>query len=411
MKRILFPAVASLGFLFPTLAQEPATPPVKEPPVAAPGAVAADTLIQDLGAASFKTRLEAERKLRELGKDALPALREAAGSDEDPEVQWRARRLIGQIERGDRGGLAARPEAGRAPRTQDQEPPRDRPARTFDTGRTDDMQRRFDEMFQQLERDFGFDIPRGRFFQDDFFRDLQSQMEALRGGLQPMAGTGQAMSLQIGPDGVRAEIKVKNDKGEEENKVYEAPDLESFQQKYPGVLENQGLGGGLRFFGGGLSPMRGLQLTPMTPQAPGLRRLPSELDPLEPLDPSAVPPAGKRLGVVVRQQIPADVRDFLGLEDGHGLMVEEVQAGTLAEAMGLLRNDVVLEIGGKPIGSTPDVQDALGGIAAGQKVEVKVLRRGKDLLLSATKAEDAATEPPVDGPRAKGLRERKPVIR
>lgn len=401
MKRILIPAVASLGFLFPTAAQEPASEPKAPQPSAttpADGGIAA--LIRDLGASSYKTRLEAERKLRELGKDALPALREAAGRD-DPEVQWRARRLIGQIGRGERGGLQARPDADRPTRALDPAP-QDRGRQEPDRGQPDEMQRRFDQMFGQLEREFGFDIPRGRFFQDDFFRDLQSQMDALRDGFPAMPGQGRAMALQIGPDGVRAEVKIKNDKGEEENKVYEAPDLETFQQKYPGVLENQGLGGGIRLFGGGLPQMRGLQPLPRTP-AP--RRLPVDSEPLEPMDATAVPPAGKRLGVVVRQEIPADVRDYLEIADGQGLMVEDVQAGTLAEAMGLQRNDVVLEIGGKAIGSTADVQEALGGIAAGGKVEVKVLRRGKDLVLSTSKTEDAAAEPP------KGLRERKPVIR
>jgi hypothetical protein len=51
------------------------------------------------------------------------------------------------------------------------------------------------------------------------------------------------MSMQMGPDGVKVEVKTKNDKGEEETKTYEAPDMETFRAKYPGVLDGAGMGG------------------------------------------------------------------------------------------------------------------------------------------------------------------------
>lgn len=400
MKRFLIPAVASLTLLCPLPAQEAGVePPVLEKAATQGGD--AQVLVKDLGSTSYKTRLEAERKLRELGKNALPALKAAAERKDDPEVQWRARRLVNQIERGDGGGFGARPdERGRL---------RARAAGPLDPADPaqpgDDMQRRFDSIFEQLERDFGVDIPRGRFFQDDFFRDLHEQMQDLRQGMA-LPGQGRAMLLQIGPDGVRAEVKVRNDKGEEENKVYEAPDLEAFQQKYPGVLENQGLGGGVRLWGAPqfrVPDLRGLQ---------PFRRL-DPIEPTAPMMPDAavdLPPPGKRLGVAVRPEIPADVRDYLGLAAGQGLMVQEVQDGTLAATMGIQRLDVVLELGGKAIGSTADVQAALGGIAVGDKVEVKVLRRGQELLLSADKP--AVTEAPAAAGE-KGLkpRQKEPVIR
>lgn len=63
----------------------------------ADSAPSADELVEQLGAASFQQREQAEQLLQQLGMEALDALREAA-DDADLEIQYRARRLIGRIE-------------------------------------------------------------------------------------------------------------------------------------------------------------------------------------------------------------------------------------------------------------------------------------------------------------------------
>lgn len=55
------------------------------------------TLIAQLGSGDFKKREEASRKLKALGKEALPALKEALTSD-DPEIASRAGAIIKRIE-------------------------------------------------------------------------------------------------------------------------------------------------------------------------------------------------------------------------------------------------------------------------------------------------------------------------
>jgi len=353
-------------------------------------------LIKNLGAESYKVRLDAERQLRALGKDAVPALREAGKSD-DAEVQWRSRRLVRQIERGDSGGLQQRDFDNGQPGNRvgtGQQPPR--VFRMPQSGFGDpDVQQRFDQLFRDLERDFGVDIPRQHFFHDDFFKDLQQQMDELRKSGGNGAGgngaggngivKGQSMSMQSGPDGVRVEIKSKNEKGAEESKVYEAPDLDAFRQKYPGVLEQHGLGGGLGLFSwdGSKQPLRSLRLQPFgrgldTP--PDVDQPPRIADQLQPL-----PPEGKRLGVVVSQQIPEDQRSELGLEAGVGLLVQEVQDDTLARAMGVQAGDVVVRINGKKIGGTADVQEALAAVEPGHEVQVVVNRDGNETTLKANK--------------------------
>src|SRR5882672_5834046 len=270
-------------------------------------------LIKDLGAESYKVRLDAERQLRAIGKDALPALRDAGKSD-DAEVQWRSRRLVRQIERGDSGGLQQRDDDNGQPGNRvgsGQQPPR--VFRMPSSGFGDpDVQQRFDQLFRDLERDFGVDIPRQHFFHDDFFKDLQQQMDELRKSGGHATAKGQSMSMQSGPDGVRVEIKSKNEKGEEETKVYEAPDLDAFRQKYPGVLDQHGLGGGFGFFNwdGSKQPLRSFRLQPFGSRGlnppPDVDQPPMVTDQLPPL-----PPEGKRLGVVVSQQIPEDRRSEL----------------------------------------------------------------------------------------------------
>jgi hypothetical protein len=247
----------------------------------------------------------------------------------------------------------------------------------------DAIRRQFDEMFRGMELQFGLDIPRARFFQDDFFQDLEDQMKA---------GTArsQGMSMQIGPDGgVRVETKETNEEGEVETKVYEAPDMATFQQQYPGVLGRNGLGFGLRLWPGNGS-MPGV-VNPLPQLQPRLfvPHLQFDRDDVD-AAPTA-PPPGKRLGVLVRE-IPDGVREYLDLEAGLGLMVESVQPGTLAESLGLQSGDIVIEIGGQRIGAAADVQKALGAIGAGSKVEVRLVRKGAELSATATKA-DAVEQP------------------
>jgi hypothetical protein len=391
-----FAALLSLGCGAILMAQEPTAPPTGQEKHDAKSAA---EYVKDLGSDSFRERTQAEKALRGLGKAALPELEQAAADDSEPEVQWRARRLVRQIERG--GDSLARRE-------------RDTTRwRSFTPQTRDDIQQRFDELFGDLESDFGIDIPRMRFFHDGFYRDLQQQMRDLQERMQDLQGQmpegshGRSMSMQMGPDGVRVEIKTKNDAGEEDVKVYEAPDMKTFRQKYPDVLRDSGLGGAFVFGDGSrtwqLEPLgRGWKVQPF--QFDTKVDMDVDVDTDWAAEPALVPPPpGKRLGVVVKPEIPQAVREYLGIDAG--LMVEEVQQDTLASSLGIETGDIVLEIAGKGIASTKDVQDALGPIAAGKTVEVKVVRRGKELVLKAEKPDAQEAEAAPLEKRAKGKAE------
>ncbi|MBM3974981.1 MAG: PDZ domain-containing protein [Planctomycetes bacterium] len=368
--------------------QEPANPPPAKAETPAPKPDV-ETLVRDLGSERFRARLDAERALRELGEAAVPALQKAAEASDDTEVQWRARRVLRQIEagKGD-AGLVPRARADEpAPPAGAAEPQGQRPWQWRDLARD-----QFESLFERLEREFGVDVPRARFFDDDFFQDLQEQMKA--GG-----GRSQGMSMQIGPDGaVRVEVEVRGADGKAEKKVYEAPDMDSFQKQHPGVLQRNGVG--FAFPGGGMGWFRGfggqmplMAPPPVTGRARADQRAPDVL--VEPAEPIA-PPAGKRLGVTVRDEVPPDVRAYLDLDDGVGLMVERVQDGSLAQALGLQRGDIVTRVAGKPVGAPADVQDALGAVAQGAEIEVDFVRKGATRTAKAPKAE--AVEPPAAKP-------------
>lgn len=360
--------------------------------------------IEQLGNESYKARLDAEGALKEQGDKALPALKEAAENSKDPEVQWRARRLVRQLEHSPEQGLRQRPQA-ETPPAQPPAPGNGRqPFQWQQFPGMNDLDSRFDDLFRQLERDFHMDIPRHRFFQDDFFKDLQSQMEEMQKGMGQGGGAfrGQGMTMQMGPGGVRVEVKTKNDKGEDETKVYEAPDMEAFRQKYPGVLEQNGIGNfGFRM----AQPFGGWRALPQgqgrgNVQQPDLT-LPGDGD-------ATPPPENVRLGVQVKPEISAEVRAFLDLPEGKGLQVENVQDGTLAERLGLKAGDIVLQIGNRDIAGIPDVQEALRPIEAGQTVKVLVNRHGKELTLSAEKTASAAKDSgKLESRSKKGKKEKK----
>ncbi|MCR9248392.1 MAG: PDZ domain-containing protein [bacterium] len=390
--------------------------------------------IDELGAESYKRRVRAERALRDLGKAALPALQKAAEATADPEVQWRSKRLVRQIERGGSSGKAGDVEAREPGRRQ-------APAAPGRRRGLPEARDQFEDIFRRMERDFGVDIPRRRFFADDFFKDLDQQFRDLRDMQGRLQGMSQGMNMQVGPDGVRVEVMEQNEDGELEKKVYEAKDMESFQEQYPDVLKGNGLSFdlspfGLRSFQG--SPWGALpfdeqnlpeswrpflqdrgnrrralmpfvqidpdafdsQDDPFAPfQRPSRRNVPNE---------AAAPPAdGERLGVRIRDQIAPAVREFLGLEDGVGLMIEMVQDGTLGAALKLERGDIVTRIGGEAIGSAEDVRRALRAIPEGKDVKVEWIRRGHRCEDSVKKR---FTAPEAVVPKAKAKTSRRPVL-
>ena len=104
----------------------------------------------------------------------------------------------------------------------------------------------------------------------------------------------------------------------------------------------------------------------------------------------APPPSDRRLGVIVRPAIGEELLQHLGIDGG--LMVDEVQAGSLASALQIQPSDIVTKIGDRAIASTQDVQDALATIEAGEEVAVTVVRRGKPLVLRAAKPAAKAEE-------------------
>jgi len=214
-------------------------------------------------------------------------------------------------------------------------------------------------------------------------RDLQGMMDRLReqlGDIGDFEGSSSSTSIHTGPDGVRVEIHRLDQDGE----VFEAPDMESFKQKYPDIAE--------RFFSGGRGGIWRIE-----PEQLRLHRFDHPFgrfltrtsrrgffstEPMRAREPSQ----GERLGVYIADLAP-EVVAFLGLEPGQGLQVREVIEGSLAEALGIEAGDVIYEIDGAPVFSTKDIAETLGAIDRGDTVRVKVNRKGRDLKLEAKKLE------------------------
>lgn len=361
------------------VAQEPTPPKPRPAPAEAKtdsDARSVEQLIEALGAERPSERREAERALQERGENAKDALEKAVEDHEDPEVRWRARRVLralnGDAPRLERAGEGLERTAPRANRGEDGEPG---PIRGME-----DLERRMEELRQQFET-MRLGLP---------------GFEAM-----PLRGIGpgawsMGTKVEISPERVRVELQEPKEGGGTEAKVYEADDLESFRKEHPEIAQRvfggavPGLPGGFRWLDPNgrlpldLPQLRGWrdgQTTPwiVTPQGQDALELPSE-----------PPAAGERLGIYVGA-LDGAVRRFLGIEGDEGILVESIEPDSLAAALGIEPRDVVLAIGESPIRSAADVRAALRGIAKGETVELSVNRLGKRLTLRAEKSEDAPT--------------------
>jgi len=177
-------AVAVLLALAGVLAAEEGVAPSKEPALSGriESKARIDALVKDLGADTSEARDRATKELEKIGGDAVPALKEAAKSD-DPEVAWRARTILDHIE----GGKAAPPKAGRE------------------------------------DRDGG------------------GRLQSFNFRIQPGSGGSSVVITQDGSGRVSVKVTETED-GKPATKTYEAESPEAFKAKYPEIAKRYGIG-------------------------------------------------------------------------------------------------------------------------------------------------------------------------
>ncbi len=95
------------------------------------------------------------------------------------------------------------------------------------------------------------------------------------------------------------------------------------------------------------------------------------------------------LGVSVYTVTP-DIAQSLGLKDTSGALVSEVVPGSPADGAGIRPGDVITSINGQNVKSNTDLQNSIGLLRVGDKVDVSYIRDGKPRHVMAVIAETPA---------------------
>ena len=101
------------------------------------------------------------------------------------------------------------------------------------------------------------------------------------------------------------------------------------------------------------------------------------------------------LGVSI-QNVTEDIAGAMGLEEASGAIVSSIVADGPADAAGFEREDVILEVNGESVEGSRELPRRIGEFAAGERVEFRVLRDGRERTVRATLG-DRPTEEELSG--------------
>lgn len=269
-------------------------------------------LIKKLGSEEFSVREEATEELKKIGKPAQEALRKAAAESEDPEVRQRARALL-------------------------EETPKETPRRALP-------------------------VPPGR--------------PGLRGGSVSIRSINGNTTYSITPadgspvltfhKGVSGQVKLDYADEKGDAKSAEAPTLEAFMKDHKELAQKFGISEeGIDYAGSRVS-FKGAGLPNFNfPRAQRPLRVP-------PPPPPAEAEPGTLVAGAALEAVDESLRAQLDIPEGQGAVVNRVTPGSVAEALGLKKNDVLLEVDGRKIASP---ESAKGLLTRDSKAIV--LRKGK----------------------------------
>ena len=90
--------------------------------------------------------------------------------------------------------------------------------------------------------------------------------------------------------------------------------------------------------------------------------------------------------------ITEEDKDALKLKTKKGAIIGEVEPDTPAEKAGLKKYDVIVEVSGKPVKDHQDLMFKIAEIEPGTKIEIKVIRGGKEKIITVTLVERPSEE-------------------
>ena len=94
------------------------------------------------------------------------------------------------------------------------------------------------------------------------------------------------------------------------------------------------------------------------------------------------PPGSARLDIkrgwsgIVPVDVPGQLQEFWGGEDGAGVLVGAVTPGSPAEVAGLMPGDLVVEVDGEPVSAVHELLRSIVGGGVGNELELRVSRQG-----------------------------------
>ena len=86
------------------------------------------------------------------------------------------------------------------------------------------------------------------------------------------------------------------------------------------------------------------------------------------------------LGITLRELTP-EMADALGAKGVKGILIEDVISGGPADKAGVKPGDIIRKYDGKEVSSIPDLQLMVGDTEPGRKVELGIIRDGKEISL------------------------------
>lgn len=311
------------------------------------------SLIKDLGANEAKVRENATKELKDIGAPAIPALKEALNND-DPEVCWRARIILRSIER----------------------------ARQSEDSEKEDKVQILPKKTPNVTN--------------------RNSMNIIIQGSEPY----QSFSLQQDTSGkVKVTIKKKTNEGTEKTETYEANSMEEFIKKYPDVAKQYGLQEPgkheipemnpddlLEDFGESWGKEFERIQKQMREMEERMKRLfegkeeddfnipkivPKRL-------PKETPNQTSELGMMVSLIEPA-LKEQLKLSDENGILVEEVKKDSLAEKIGFVKWDVVLNVNDEPVKSIWEFKRLMKEALGKDELQVFIIRKGEKQVLKYKK--------------------------